>query len=151
VHRDHLYIDAFNLTHRIQETPLKNRFPNIQDLVYGLESFAASHDKQITLVLDGSRFKDQYPSSKLLEIICSHPGESADAVIERRIEEIPAPMRLYAVVVSDDRALIQMARGSGVRVQNCGQLVEQLKEKTNEKNSSSDPSQEPFSTPFEGI
>ena len=100
-------IDGFNLLYRFKNRQLSALFGLVAD-------FAASKHCIALVVLDGKGNEEEYAAFQTPSLQIRYSREvSADAVIERRLCEKKG--QAVFVVVTGDRAITQMARGSGDR------------------------------------
>ncbi len=107
-------IDGYNLLHgsASQSKPKKLSREALFDLLAG---FASSGDRKVLLILDGRGNDDEFEAyrTKFFSILYSQ-SVTADSVIEKILCEKKGS-GLF-MVVTQDRAVSQMARGSGSRV-----------------------------------
>ena len=111
----HIIIDGYNLIR--QSGYLSNL--DLQDIQFGRDALIdmlASYKKikahRITVVFDGTRaprFSQQRDRQKGIDIVFSHNGESADAVIKKMARR----EKQQALVVSSDRDIVRSALTSG--------------------------------------
>ena len=111
----HIIIDGYNLIR--QSGNLSNL--DLQDIQFGrdgLIDMLAAYKKikahRITVVFDGTwapRFSQQRDRQKGIDIVFSHNGESADAVIKKMARR----EKQQALVVSSDREIVRSAISSG--------------------------------------
>ncbi len=81
---------------------------------------------QAVLVVDGSRFSDEWTDTPVLKVLCSAGGEPADAVMEAWMARLAPHERLSWVLVSNDVNLGRMGAGMGLRVRPCASLAADL-------------------------
>jgi predicted RNA-binding protein with PIN domain len=148
---EHLIVDAFNLLHAARRNPRFRHFEDVKAAVFVLEDYCFRKDKRMTLVFDGTRFRDEITGSEAIEAIFSEPGESADAVAERLMNLIPKENRLSVSMITDDAELRSMARGMGLRTFGTEQLLRDVDACVKGKGSDAPPRtrpQKPFNNPF---
>ena len=124
--REGLLVDAFNLFHAARSSPHARYFPDIKRLAYLLEHFVSSRGMQAVLVVDGSRFSDEWTDTAVLKVLCSAGGEPADAVMEAWMARLAPHERLSWALVSNDVNLCRMGAGMGLRVRPCSTLAADL-------------------------
>jgi DNA-binding beta-propeller fold protein YncE len=124
--REGLLVDAFNLFHAARSSPHARFFPDIKRLAYLLEHFASSRGMRAVLVVDGSRFSDEWTDTPVLKVLCSAGGEPADAVMEAWMARLAPHERISWVLVSNDVNLGRMGAGMGLRVRPCAALAADL-------------------------
>ena len=147
---EHFVIDVFNLAYSAARLGRSGSLPDIKALVYELESYCALKDKRLTLVFDGSRYQGEFAPSKGVNILFSKPGQTADAVVERFIINVPVPERLHWTVISDDLALKRMAAGMGLRTMTTSALLSDVRGTLDAKRKSAQSGvPKPFNNPFE--
>lgn len=118
-------IDGYNLLHGLTGQNKKNKILR-QDLFEILANFSGQGDRQLTLVLDGKGNDDEFRPylHKTFHIVYSQ-SVSADSYIEKIVYEKKGKALL--VVVTKDRAITNMARGSGARVMNIEDFMDLIK------------------------
>lgn len=104
-------IDGYNLLHDVQS---KKGGPS-RDRLFALLAGFASPERRVLMVLDGIGDDEEFRAFRTpsFEIVRSQ-AVSADTHIERYLCEHKG--RAMLVVVTRDRAVARMARGSGARV-----------------------------------
>lgn len=108
------FIDAFNVLHHAVKAGLRrNTFQSIMSLITDIEKMAAHKGYRAFVVFDGSRFKDQFVSTKWAQIITTDPPETADDRIEFMLESYRHTA--HCTVITDDRTLGNMAVGYNAR------------------------------------
>jgi predicted RNA-binding protein with PIN domain len=121
-----LFIDGFNLYHT--HRPNKSLFSDISSMLYAIETYAAGKGMRACVVLDGTGFHQQFNDTPTLRILCSEAGQTADAVLEANMHDLPVAQRLPSLVVTGDRNLANMALGTGVRHMSCPMFLKELQE-----------------------
>ncbi len=115
-------VDGYNLLHRLKNVPREKLFQI-------LANFAASRNLKVTLVLDGKGQPDDFAAFKTAQFqIIYSQNVSADSWIERYVCE-----KKSGVVVTEDRAISNMARGSGARVIKAAEFVALIEEVSKER------------------
>ena len=125
-------IDGYNLLHALQSrTPKKSPLSREQLLALVAE-FASFKKIRTLLVLDGVGEEGELSACRTtyFEAIFSQKV-SADACIEKYLFQHRRTQTL--VVVTDDRAVSNMSRGSGARVLSTSMFAELLKESRKEE------------------
>ncbi|MBI2095631.1 MAG: NYN domain-containing protein [Candidatus Omnitrophica bacterium] len=119
-------IDGFNLLYRLKNRQLSALFGLVAD-------FAAARRCLALVVLDGKGNDEECAAFQTPSFQIRYSKEvSADAVIERRLCEKKGLAAF--VVVTGDRAITQMARGSGARVIGADEFISLLNQ-TRKENS----------------
>ena len=122
-------IDGYNLLHDIlssKDSPYS--FPSSKTgLCSVLAGFAASKKQKLWMVFDGNGSPEELKvyQTQYFEAVYSQ-NVSADNYIERYLYQNKSAVAF--VVVTNDRAIIQISRGSGARVLKNSQFLEMLKE-----------------------
>ena len=127
-------IDGYNLLHELNSRKDKPSSKiSRESCLSRLAPFAASQACKVTVVLDGIGNNEEFAGLRSLTfcVVYSH-SVSADAYIEKYLFENKG--KASFVVVTRDRAIADMARGSGARVMNVKNFMECL-EATNKENS----------------
>lgn len=149
VMEDHLLIDGFNFAHALGGQKGKGAARDMQAILYEIENFVSRNCGKAVVVFDGTRYKGLLTSSRLVDVVFSKPGESADDVMERFMNQIEPKERLCWILVSDDRRVRDMAVGSGLRIQRPGQFIDFIdNSKIQDNESRSNAARKPFNNPF---
>ena len=148
---DEWLVDGFNLLHAYPCTKPSNTKISRVDLLSVLAGFASLKAKRMLVVLDGvgDAAELDIHHSPLFRVVYSQKV-SADACIERLLFERRSEVRF--TVVTDDRAISNIARGSGALVVGTAQFLEMLKETRKESTESLDKNKlrsHGFNRPFE--
>jgi predicted RNA-binding protein with PIN domain len=112
----HLIVDGYNLLFSTGLVEGRGPLKELRgELLQTLERYQAARGHRLTVVFDGSR--DEPPSSetsqaRLLRVVFSESGESADEAIHRRLSDAPTE----TIVVTSDRDLQRSAERAGVVV-----------------------------------
>ena len=124
----HIIIDGYNL---IRQSGNLSRL-DLQDIQFGRQALIdmlAAYKKikahRITVVFDGTRaprFSQQRDRQKGIDIIFSHSGQSADAVIKKMARR----EKQQALVVSSDRDIVRSAASSGAATISALEFEEKL-------------------------
>ena len=118
-------IDGYNLYRNLPKNILKRGKLSREDLLQLISSFAALENRKVLMVLDG-RGKDaelgSYQTASFQAVLSQ--DISADTYIERHVRESKKSSSM--VVVTQDRAICNMARGCGARVFNVNEFCEFL-------------------------
>ncbi len=120
-------VDGYNLLHaRPSEKAAKSK-KGREELLAELADFTAVQGRPMRVVLDGKGDPAELDIHRttLLHVVYSQTV-SADACIERLLYELKA--QIHFTVVTNDRAIAQLARGSGAAVMGCGDFLDRLKE-----------------------
>ncbi len=134
-------IDGYNLLHNLNSRKAKPSSKiSRESCLSRIAPFAASKRCQVTVVLDGVGHDDEFTGFRLpvparpaggrqagargFCVVYSGPV-SADAYIERYLFENKG--KASFVVVTEDRAMADMVRGSGARVMSIRNFIDQLK------------------------
>lgn len=120
-------IDGYNLLHALQSLPSKKASLPREKLFALVAEFASFKKIRTLLILDGTGDEGQLHAyhTSYFEVVFSQKM-SADAYIEKYMYEQRAKQRL--VVVTNDRAILNMARGSGAGVLSTSQFFELFQE-----------------------
>ena len=125
-------IDGYNLLHAITAVCKQKQVKMDREILLAqLSSFAANKNVRLTVVLDGQGNQSELGSlnTSLFEVAYSQKV-SADTYIERVLFERRALVKL--VVVTNDRAISNIARGGGASVFGCDDFMMQLKDSKDE-------------------
>src|SRR3989338_8943604 len=119
-------IDGYNLLHDLGGQKKNQNTVSRQNLFEMLASFSSLGDRRVTLVLDGKGNEDEFRPylNKTFHIVYSQ-SVSADSYIERALYQNKG--KFSFVVVTKDRAITNMARGSGARVIGADEFMELVK------------------------
>jgi DNA-binding beta-propeller fold protein YncE len=124
--REGLLVDGFNLFHAARASSCARFFPDIKRMAYLIEHYASNRGMRAVLVIDGSRFSDEWTNTPVLEVLCSRGGEPADAVMEAWMRQLASGERLRWTLVSNDVNLCRMGAGMGLRIRPSGQMADEL-------------------------
>lgn len=124
--KEGLLVDAYNVLYAARASSHARFFPDIKRLAYLVEHYAADRGMRAVLVVDGSRFSDEWTNTRVLTVLCSRGGEAADAVMEAWMAQLPKAERMGWALVSNDVNLCRMGSGMGLRVRPCDVLVGEL-------------------------
>ena len=124
-------VDGFNLLHACLSAKSSKKKIAREDFLSELAGFAALKGRRMLVVLDGMGAAAELDihHTPLFHVVYSQKV-SADACIERLLYERRSEARF--TVVTDDRAISNIARGSGALVVGTAQFLEMLKESRNE-------------------
>jgi uncharacterized protein len=126
-------VDGYNLLHAAYPSGSSTRIkPDREAFLAELAGFSALDGKPMLVVLDGAGDQaelDKHTAPKF-RVIYSQKV-SADACIERTLFERRTEARF--TVVTDDRAISNIARGSGALVMGAAGFLERLKESRKER------------------
>ena len=118
-------IDGYNLLHDLQSKKDKS-VRSLRRLIELAAGFASATGYLVRMVLDGHGDNEELEACKTDHFQAHYSGsDSADTVIERYLHDHRGPERRL-VVVTNDRAIAQMARGFGSRVLGTGEFWEVL-------------------------
>jgi predicted RNA-binding protein with PIN domain len=125
-------IDGYNLLHSVSLNPNKGKPMTRERMLGMLAGFASLNAREVLVVLDGVGKDDELASyhTKNFKVQYSQ-SVSADTVIERILYEKKTLSGIksgVAFVVTDDRAIVSMARGFGAIVFSTQDFSEMLKE-----------------------
>ena len=129
-------IDGYNLLHAC---PSANNSKNTREdrtaLLSALASFTSQKDRPMLVVMDGFGDPSELDihNTKLFRVVYSQKV-SADAYIERILYERRSQASF--MVVTDDRAISNIARGGGASVIGTGAFLEMMKESQKESSES---------------
>lgn len=121
--REGLLIDAYNLFHAARASSHARLFPDIKRLAYLVEHYASEQGSRVVMVIDGTRFSDEFTDTRVTRFIFSEGGRPADTVMEAWMAALPPAERLNWVLVSNDLNLKRMGSGTGLRVRGCADMV----------------------------
>lgn len=124
---DEWLIDGYNVLHSRKAAGHKRSGISLNWLLNRLAGFSSSAEHLVVLVLDGFGNEEELSSfrTKYFHIVYSKK-KSADAYIESYLFENRSRARL--TVVTNDRAIADLARGGGSRVLSVSDLMELLEE-----------------------
>ena len=108
-------IDGYNLLYHVQASQNKKSKKDRTVLLARIADFASTGHHQVRVVLDGKGDEQELEvhNTALCRVLYSN-DVSADTCIERTLFENKGKLRM--TVVTADRAVINMARGSGAGV-----------------------------------
>ena len=120
-------IDGYNLLYALQSQSPKKSSPSRERLLAMVAEFASFKNTAVLLVLDGVGDPGELGACRTscFEAVYSQKIP-ADAYIEKHLYENREKQRL--VVVTDDRAITNIARGCGASVLGTSAFAELLKE-----------------------
>ena len=120
-------IDGYNLLHALQDRNARKSSLSREQLFSCVAQFASSKKLPTLIVLDGVGDNSELKPhrTKHLEVVYSQKVP-ADSYIERYVFEHRQEQSL--VVVTDDRAISNLARGGGARVLGTSAFAELLEE-----------------------
>ena len=115
-------IDGYNLLHSVSSDKSKKQGVSREALFELLASFASSEDRKVLMVLDGHGNDDEWSAyrTKVFSVQYSQSA-TADTVIEKILYERKESASF--VVVTQDHAVSQIARGCGARVMKPGEFM----------------------------
>ena len=118
-------IDGYNVLHAFSRKRGGDRKVSRDALFAELAGFAAAEDRKVIVVLDGKGSDEELKGfqTSAFEVRYSQ-AVSADTAIEKYLYE-NRPKKL--MVVTNDRAIAQIARGGGARVTSAEELFALLK------------------------
>ena len=117
-------VDGYNLLHRVRARAPKISRESLCDF---LASFASAEKIKLTAFFDGAGNDSEFDSFRTEFFSARYSQKvSADAAIERTLFEHRAKCRM--LVVTDDRAIRDIAHGSGARVLGLEQFLERARE-----------------------
>ena len=128
---DEWLVDGYNLLHARPSGRSQNNKKNREELLAALAGFAAAKGQRMRVVLDGAGqpAELEFHHTALLRVVYSQKV-SADACIEKLLYEHRSQVRF--TVVTDDRAISDIARGTGAVVFGTGPFLEMMKESQKE-------------------
>jgi predicted RNA-binding protein with PIN domain len=120
-------IDGYNLLHARASAGHSQHPQKRSELLAELAGFASLKGQPVVVVLDGKGEPGELEThdTKLFRVVYSQKV-SADACIERTLYERRSTTLF--TVVTNDRAIANIARGGGSRVMSCETFLETLKE-----------------------
>ena len=124
----HIIIDGYNLIRQsgnLSSLDLQDIQFGRQALIDMLTAYKKIKAHRITVVFDGTRaprFSQQRDRQKGIDIIFSHSGQSADAVIKKMARR----EKQQALVVSSDRDIVRSAASSGAATISALEFEEKL-------------------------
>ncbi len=121
-------IDGYNLLHALFPGSLQDkRNRNFQVMISWVADFASQENHKILMVLDGHGSQSELDiyHTAFFNMVYSQKI-SADAVIERRLYQGRSQTRF--TVITNDRAISNIARGGGAVVLGVAHFVEMIKE-----------------------
>ena len=123
-------IDGYNVLHAFSRKRGGDRKLSRDALFAQLAGFASGEDRKVIVVLDGKGSDEELKGfqTAAFEVRYSQ-AVSADSAIEKYLYE-NRPKKL--MVVTNDRAIAQIARGGGARVTSAEGLIELLRAQTKE-------------------
>jgi predicted RNA-binding protein with PIN domain len=120
-----LIIDGYSLLHRFDPEGARRpaRLQSArQKLVRHVEEIAAGRTDRVTIVFDGREAGGgEGYESPAVEILFSSAGRTADAVIERLVQDCRTPETI--LVVSSDRLERQTVSARGAQTMGCGDFL----------------------------
>lgn len=125
-------IDGYNLLHAHASVKSTRSRKSREQLLAELAGFSALEGRPVTVVLDGAGDPGELDIHRtaLFAVVYSQ-NVSADACIERQLYERRGTV--HFTVVTDDRAITNIARGSGASVVGCGEFLEVMKASVKER------------------
>jgi DNA-binding beta-propeller fold protein YncE len=142
-------VDAYNLFYAARSSPHSRLIPNLKRMAYLLEHFASRQHQRVVMVVDGTRYCDEFVDTELIKILCSEGGKSADAVMEAWMAGLAASERLGWALVTNDLNLSRMGAGMGLRVRPCESLIADLAAFARAEEKPAEPKRNPnFGRPF---
>ena len=125
-------IDGYNLLHALHSAspPEKNR-SNLHRLISDVADFASESSQVVFMVLDGHGRQGELDicHTAFFRVVYSQKI-SADTFIEKTLFERRAETQF--MVVTNDRAIANIARGGGARVMSTTQFLERMRESKKE-------------------
>ena len=124
-------IDGYNLLHAYGPQKKSSKFS--REALFGLlADFASSGDRKIAIILDGKGDDQEFKAyeTRSFRVMYSQ-SMTADSVIEKILYEQKG--KSLFVVVTQDRAVTQVARGSGARVIKPKEFMEMVKMSTKDR------------------
>ena len=116
-------VDGYNLIHTC-----KSLYPKVfskESLFDQMANFASMESDTVLCVLDGKGPAAELDKYKTRRFEIRYSQEvSADAVIEKMVHH--ASVKLSVIVVTSDRAIQDMVRGSGARVMDCAEFARHM-------------------------
>jgi len=120
-------IDGYNLLHaQHSASPSKKSNSDRNALILDVADFASRADHPVLMVLDGVGSQPELDiyHTAFFRVVYSQKI-SADAYIERMLFERRAERKF--MVVTNDRAITNIARGGGARVMSTSQFLERMR------------------------
>lgn len=120
-------IDGYNLLHaRHSASPSKKNVSDRNSLILDVADFASREEYPVLMVLDGEGRQSELDiyHTRFFRVIYSQKI-SADTFIERLLFERRAEKRF--MVVTNDRAITNIAHGGGARVMSTSQFLERMR------------------------
>ena len=125
-------IDGYNLLHGLARFESKKAISR-EALFFALAGFSSDHEREVLMVLDGKGNEAEFSAFMTTHFKIRYSQKvSADALIEKALHDHPA--KASVCVVTEDRAIRQMARGFGARVMESREFYELLKRENKDKN-----------------
>ena len=125
-------VDGYNLLHRLKAAVQKKSDLSLARLIERIVDFSSYRKHLVLMVLDGRGPKGELDARSAPFFRLVYSGKvSADACIERYLFENRS--RAALAVVTDDRAISDMARGGGARVLSGKNFLEILEETERQK------------------
>lgn len=123
----HYIIDGYSLLHRKHPGQLGNKAELNrcrEALIREIDQWLPAGNRA-TLVFDGQQFSRAAQSrSGAFHIVYTKANQSADAYIERLCHEQATPEQF--TVISNDRAVIELAAAAACSTQSCGVFLDEL-------------------------
>ncbi len=146
-------IDSFNLLHSLKRLKNKILFHDIATMISTIETYAVNKGEICQFVFDGIRFEDQFQSTHISHMYFSEPGQTGDELMERLMNLMPDDSRRFSTIVTNDRCLIDMALGMGVRHERCEIFLHSMTHVSYLDGNESQPNfaNKPFNNPFQNL
>ena len=145
-------VDGYNLLHASPSDKAGKSLKTRENLLAQLADFTAIQGKPMKVVLDGRGDPAELDIHRtaLFHVVYSQKV-TADACIERLLYEFKG--QIHFTVVTNDRAITQIARGCGAAVMGCGEFLEKMKESKKDRSDTLHKDKlrsHGFNRPFEG-
>lgn len=129
-----LLVDAYNVLHqsrKLQQLLRQDLETAREGLIDKVAHYCVQTGKRVVLVFDGrgaggAQKVEHYRAVPSLEVIYSPKHLTADAVIERKVYQMPRKMD--AIVVTSDRGVRDLCRGMGALVMDGQNFLKSIEE-----------------------
>ena len=131
-------IDGYNLLHGLHSViSSESKKSNRSALLSDVADFSSRVEQRVLMVLDGSGPQDELDSyhTPFFRVVYSQKI-SADSYIERMLFERRSEAQF--MVVTNDRAISNIARGGGARVMSTSQFLERMRDLKKESSAEQD-------------
>lgn len=124
------YIDGYNFLFHQSESSQRSLATERQIAIHFLQKHFAKSRLSGEIVFDGAHRREEESGrgyQNPLEVVYAPKGQSADAYIVEKIEEMQNPGE--ATVVTNDRGLAQQARYAGAHIETNEKFLKKLQKK----------------------